>query len=98
MATPTSHPSPHPEAWMLRSPVRRARTPGQGHQGGSWEGIRVVTSFNSVTYFSRSKMSPPQDSRGLAAVLRLLGYLRRLARSPEKGLLDGTQIGRSKWF
>lgn len=82
MATPASHPSPHPEARMLRSPVRTARTPGQGHQGGSWEGIRVVTSFNSVTYFSRSKMSPPQDCRGLAAVLRLLGYLRETGKVP----------------
>lgn len=75
----------------------RSAPPGQGHQGRSWESIRVVTSFNLVTYFSRSKMSPPQDSLGPAALLPLLGYL-RLATSPEKHLLDGTQIRQSKCF
>lgn len=68
------------EVWIQRS-LRCAGPgllglPGQGHQGHSWEGIRVVTSLNSVAYFSRRKMSPPQGCLGPAALLPLLGYLR----------------------
>lgn len=68
------------EVWIERS-LRCAGPgllgpPGQGHQSRSWEGIRVVTSLESVAYFSRRKMSPPQGCLGLAALLPLLGYLR----------------------
>lgn len=56
--------------------------PGQGHQGRFWEGIRVATSLNSVAYFSRRKMSPPQGCLGPASLLPLLGYLRDWQLSP----------------
>ena len=87
---------------MLRSPrctgPSRLGLPGQGHQGRSWEGIRVVTSLNLVAYFSRRNMSPPQGSLGPEALLPLVGIFKRLATFPGKHLLDGTQIGQSKCF